>query len=312
MTENLEPENMSIPKLSLISQKIIAAVIQRKLKKGNRITELELTKALGISRTPIRKALRVLVSNHFFELIPNKGYFLTQNPQKFRFQNAVGQNDSLWLYESIAKDRFLRQLPDLVQENFLLKRYQINRGLLKKVLAQIAEAGWIEKRLGYGWHFLPMIDSPDAYRDSYELRSVIEPEGILSPRFNIDYDQMERLLEAQIFIKEKGYRTLSIKELVKTNAEFHEAIAAASDNRFYHQTVQRQNFLRQVLEMFLFIDRDRVRVQATEHIKIICMIREGKQKKAALEMKKHLKEVKEFKLKDPMLTKLFKSTIKSD
>jgi DNA-binding GntR family transcriptional regulator len=293
------------PELSLHAQEIITSAIQKKLKKGNRITELSMTEALHVSRTPVRKALRELSANGFLELVPNKGYFLKQNPEEIRFNIIDDPKDFLWLYNAIGKDRICRQLPEMVQENLLLRRYKTTRGLLKKVLAQIAEEGWIEKSLGYGWHFLPMIDSIEAYRDSYELRAIIEPEGILSTHFEGTSIEFEQMLEAQIFLEEEGFKTLSEKQLVKKNAEFHELIAAGSGNRFLHQTIQRLNKLRLVLEMFQSVNRMRVKKQAREHIKIIKLILNRDHKAASVMMKKHLISACELKLKDPTIENIF-------
>jgi len=43
------------------------------LEKGDRIVEKELCQAMGVSRTPLREALRMLSSEGLVELIPNKG-----------------------------------------------------------------------------------------------------------------------------------------------------------------------------------------------------------------------------------------------
>lgn len=43
------------------------------LKKGDRIREKPLCEAMGVSRTPLREALRLLSSEGLIELIPNKG-----------------------------------------------------------------------------------------------------------------------------------------------------------------------------------------------------------------------------------------------
>lgn len=43
------------------------------LKKGDRIVEKPLCEAMGVSRTPLREALRLLSSEGLVELVPNKG-----------------------------------------------------------------------------------------------------------------------------------------------------------------------------------------------------------------------------------------------
>lgn len=48
------------------------------LKKGDRILEEPLCQAMGVSRTPLREALRILSSEGLIELIPNKGAYVAQ------------------------------------------------------------------------------------------------------------------------------------------------------------------------------------------------------------------------------------------
>lgn len=48
------------------------------LAKGDRIVEKQLCQTLGISRTPLREALRLLSSEGLIDLIPNKGAYVAQ------------------------------------------------------------------------------------------------------------------------------------------------------------------------------------------------------------------------------------------
>jgi len=52
---------------------IVESILKKELKPGERLTELELAKKYGISRTPIREAFRKLQSEGFINVIPRKG-----------------------------------------------------------------------------------------------------------------------------------------------------------------------------------------------------------------------------------------------
>lgn len=56
-----------------VAELLREAIIQQKIKPGERITELEIASRYGLSRTPIREALRQLESEGFLEIIPRKG-----------------------------------------------------------------------------------------------------------------------------------------------------------------------------------------------------------------------------------------------
>ena len=48
-------------------------ILSRKLRTGEAITEMKLSKALGVSRTPVREALQRLDREGLIKLVPNKG-----------------------------------------------------------------------------------------------------------------------------------------------------------------------------------------------------------------------------------------------
>ncbi|MGT2492385.1 hypothetical protein ACU4GD_22355 [Cupriavidus basilensis] len=76
----------------------------------------------------------------------------------------------------IAEDRLGGALPDLVNEADLMRQYKTARSALRNVLSRIQEEGWVERRIGHGWCFLPMIDSAQAYEESYLYRSALETD----------------------------------------------------------------------------------------------------------------------------------------
>ncbi len=53
------------------------AILERELKPGKRLTEMEISNKYGISRTPIREAFRKLESEGFLTIVPRKGAIVT-------------------------------------------------------------------------------------------------------------------------------------------------------------------------------------------------------------------------------------------
>ena len=63
----------SKPLREKIADKIRADIIKGVYKNGERLVEPKLAKTLGISRTPIREALRQLEAEGFIEIVPRRG-----------------------------------------------------------------------------------------------------------------------------------------------------------------------------------------------------------------------------------------------
>ncbi len=61
-----------------ITRVITERIIQNELKPGERIFESKIAGELGVSRSPIREALRILERNRLVELIPRKGAKVTE------------------------------------------------------------------------------------------------------------------------------------------------------------------------------------------------------------------------------------------
>jgi hypothetical protein len=61
----------------------------------------------------------------------------------------------------------------------LLDHYDADRGALLRVLETMSDEGIVRKDKGHGWTFLPTINNEVALRNSYDLRRMLEPNGIL-------------------------------------------------------------------------------------------------------------------------------------
>jgi DNA-binding GntR family transcriptional regulator len=61
-----------------VTQRIREMIRTGVLRKGDRISEKELCRTMGISRTPLREALRMLSSEGLIDLIPHRGAYVAQ------------------------------------------------------------------------------------------------------------------------------------------------------------------------------------------------------------------------------------------
>ena len=145
-----------------------------------------------------------------------------------------------------------------------------------------------------------MIDSVEAYEESYALRATIEPSGLLSAAFLIDGETLAACRKQQEFIAGGGYLSMTPQELFEANAQFHETLAGCSGNRFLQQTVRRLNQLRRLVEYRQASTRAPRKGQAQEHLAILDCLERGDRLAAADQMRKHLEQARRKKV-DPAL-----------
>ncbi len=272
-----------------LAEKILRHIRTSDVPEGAHLTETGLQAILGTSRPPIRAALAHLEQHGVLSRIPNKGYFV-QDPTAIAIDSLRTDDDQSddALYHKIAEDKLTRVLPEKVSENDLMRRYEVSRLQLRRVLTRIASEGWIERNEGRGWTFAALIDSLDAYRESYELRQMIEPQGMLAPGFKIDRALLKTLRQQQEMIRDGGWNSLGQMELFETNSTFHEGLAQMSGNRFLLSTIARLNQLRRLVEYRQTLNTERVREQNAEHLEILDALDSGDVAHAADLLRAHI------------------------
>lgn len=256
---------------------------------GTHLTEASLQARFGISRGPLRKAMAALAEAGVLAHVRNRGYFVAAPadwPEAAAQAPGAAGEDALYL--ALAEDRLTRQLPETVSESELMRRYDVGRPRLRRLLARIAAEGWIERREGRGWRFAALIDSVEAYRESYRLRQLLEPAAMRSGDFSADAAVLADLRAQQQMVRDGGWQSLGQIELFETNARFHEALAGLSGNRFVRQTIERQNQLRRLVEYRRILDRAQVRRQNAEHLAILSHLEAGRVAAAADLLGRHL------------------------
>jgi len=277
------------PLQTRVTREIISLARRDDMAEGERLAESVLAERIGTSRTPVNVALKhladmgVLVHDH------NRGYFLAKPARELNdIAKQFFEEPDEPLYLQIAEDRLARRLPDVVSEADLMRQYNVARSVLRKVLSLMQEEGWLERQVGHGWQFLPMIDSVEAYEESYFFRAAIEPTGVLSPSFKCNSVELAQLRRRQQYIVDGGYLTMTSIELFEANSELHETIAKWSGNRFILQSVRRTDRLRRLVEYRQAKARKPRQQQAIEHLAILDAIGAQDLLKAAGLLREHI------------------------
>lgn len=291
-------EAVLTPLQARVARDIVSLVRRENRKAGDHLVESNLARDIGTSRSPVNAALRYLATAGVVTHDLNRGYFLTQDAAGL---DALAQEFSAQpddpLYLRIAEDRLAKALPDEVGEIDLMRQYEVSRSTLRKVLARIQKEGWIEKSIGHGWVFQPMIDSNAAYEENYLFRALLEPAALQSERFRVDPEALARLRREQENIAAGGYESMTPIELFEANSGFHEVLAGWAGNRFILQSLRRANQLRRLVEYrHAASGREARRVQIVEHLAILEAIEAGNMAKAATLMRQHLEGARQAKV----------------
>ena len=282
-----------------LAHRLIVHMKAEGFSEGRHLTEQALEKVLGVSRSPVRGALSHLAELGIVQTRPpRRGLFLKMDAGEIAApEDATNPDGDDEAYLALARDRVRNALGPVVTEADLMRRYALTRMRLNRILGRAANEGWIERRASKGWRFLPMIDGTEAYRESYELRRLVEPAAMRLPGFALDSRVLARLREQQQALVEGGYASASHVELFVVNATFHEALAGLSNNRFVVQTVVRQNQLRRLVEYREIDDRARVRRQCEEHVAIVSLLQRGERGEAAALLARHIGDACEEKVR---------------
>lgn len=275
--------------LSLAS-KILRYIKLQDLPPGHHLTESSLQREFSVSRAPLRAAMTELSKNGVLEQVRNRGFYVRE--QIGESAHFLAESEEEAIYFRIADDLLTKSIPPTVTDAFLMQRYSLSRDRLRRVLMRIAAEGWVERREGRGWSFVQLIDSIEAYRESYELRQMLEPAGLLGDGFRPDAEILNRLSQQQHMVRDGGWESLGQIELFETNADFHVGLAQMSGNRFLVGVIERQNQLRRLVEYRQTLRREQVRGQNEEHLVILELIQRGERTDAAAALSAHLGNAK--------------------
>lgn len=276
--------------------RILEMIRQDALLPGHRLPEAAFARRLQVSRTPVRAALRHLAERGVISALPTGGYALARPADEIADGDYAAASADLDAYcVRIAKDRVAGALPPQASEADMMRRYDIGRPLLLRVLNKLAEVGLVERRPGHGWHFSPLNDDA-AIVESYAFRRIIEPAALLEAAFSPDpawLAQMRRRHEAMLA---RPWSETASVALFEMNCEFHEGLIAASGNRYLLLALQQQSRLRRYSNYSWRYGPERVAVSCREHLEIIARIEVGEREIAAVLLRRHLDRAREVSL----------------
>lgn len=284
-------DNKSVPPLTQrVSRYILDQALAGGYENGRHMTETDLAGRLGISRTPVRAALRLLHERELLAHVPNRGYTLVADREALdRARREMPEDEEKTLYYRVLRDRLAGKLPTRVNELELAQTYGVPRPLLRNVMTTLLQDGVLRGRHYQRWEFTETLDSVESERESYRFRLVVECASLREPGFKVEHERLLACREQQQSLLAHASRH-SWMEFFEANAQFHELLASASGNRFILDAVKQQNRLRRISDLsdYPLVNIDLLRKSCREHLQILDAVEENKLEVAAKHMHAHL------------------------
>lgn len=287
--EKTTDRNKNIKPLILqLATRIVEHVRLHALPEGRHLAEQALADTFNVSRSPVREALMLLERDRIVTFHPNRGFFLALPAAEIRdlsLSTPVFAEEEK--YFQIAEDRIRGKLHGHVSEAELMSRYGISRVKLMKILVRMSQEGWVERRPGHGWDFLPILDSVEALDQGYRFRLLVEPAALLEPTYRVDPLLFAGLRKEQEVLDRRPVDGKLSFEMFEAGARFHEQIVSCSGNRFFLEAVRHVNRLRRLIEYKVEVTENRL-MRYREHMEILTLLEETRVVDASDLLREHL------------------------
>jgi DNA-binding GntR family transcriptional regulator len=270
-----------------LARRILQFLTECRAAPGHHLVELDLCRHFGVSRTPIRGALKLLAADGVLGARAGRGYVLARLPAATAVSETVAddEEDAL-LFEALARARSEDRIPESFTQQEIVRRFSARLGSVMRVLRQLAELGVVERKPGNGWAFVA--DPARTLSESYAFRRALEPQMLLQPGFRLDRAWAEKARIQHQKLRKKPWRAGDGVSFHVVNADFHTELARGSGNRAMLRAVERQNQLRQFLIGQWDYPMEQAHSAIDDHLEILAALEAGYSDKAAALMLHHL------------------------
>lgn len=285
------PNSSEAPLHIQIAEEILRICQHEHFQAGERVGEQTFAKRLGVSRTPVRKALGVLADQGILTREHGVGFLIGEGIESARLASdeSSGSNERS-LVQEIMADRASSKLAQDISENELLARYGASRGSVRKALQLLAAENLVFRQRGHGWRFVDSLDTDKAIEESYAFRIEMECGALRQKGYAVDQVQLESMRKAHEKALQKPAGDITREEWFWINASFHEALGQWSNNRFFLQAIRQQNSLRRMHQYADFpgLTHDQIRQSCLEHLGIMDALAAGDVRLAERRLHDHL------------------------
>lgn len=273
-----------------LARQITEIMLERGFAKGDHLPESTLSEACGVSRTPIRSALKLLENNNIVHRRDEGGYFLQVAPERMAAEGLpVLEEMEGFLAARILSDRAERRITDVQSVSALVRRYDAPRSSVLNALKILSSDGIVVQLPGRAWAFQPILDTPNALKDSLAFRLTLEPQAIMAPGFSMDSQKTGILRQQTEEFLRRPDGAMSAVAFMRLDCAFHRFIAESSGNRFARGALLAHQRLRLSTQKDHSIPDFRLRQSLEEHLDILDSLERSQLQLAADQMVVHLR-----------------------
>ena len=282
--------NGTTPLHKTLANQILVYARENGLKSGDRLKENDLAGRLGVSRSPIRAAFGLLARDGVLTTTDSPGYVLAKDAAALDRHIFPEPRDAVSAVCDLVIDSYFSgKITDRVTENEIVRRSGASRAQVTEAMAQLAAEGILTRAEGYGWRLRDILKSPQANKDSFRLRMILEPAAILEPGFVLDRPRLLEAYDRHKAFLDKPRRKIDSRELYDLNGSFHDTVVNSSNNPFLIDAVNRLHHLRKLLEYRAYGQRDRVIRACEEHVMVMEALLRDDREVAANLLRDHLR-----------------------
>lgn len=221
----------------LLAREIVAGTLPM----GTRLTEVSLAERLGISRAPIRHALRQLKEFGYVRKNGSGGYEVAAIDRQKEPISIISSasldlsnaSRAAWenIYDDVEKAVISRRTFASwhVNEVALARYYNVSRTIARDVLARLQQGGVLTKDNRGRW-FAPALERKRV-AELYELRAVLEPVALRKAASNIPITEVQDMHSRLLTLMNRNKDERYAVELDRLEQDLHVTLLSYCDNQ---------------------------------------------------------------------------------
>ncbi len=206
-----------------VFQRIREDILKGKYKQNDELKEATLGKELGVSRTPVREALRQLELEGLVSIVPNRGAYVNGILKKdiwdiYYMRSTLEGLCARWAVENITEEQI-----DRLEETILLSEFQMKKGnafnteqvtgldgRFHTILYEASGSRMLARVLSDFHEYVQSARKDSIVSEERARKSIREHKQILQAIKERDADQAEQLADEHILhviqnLKRQGY-----------------------------------------------------------------------------------------------------------